>query len=404
MYISIRLSFFLLFVAGLASNSHAAEWENWELTGFAEGEFRYFPQRSIDPRQSENATGSVAFEPEFYRVWDSRDLELTLTPFFRFDSNDSKRTHFDVRELSLQKLADQWELRFGVDKVFWGVTESQHLVDTINQTDLVENIDTEDKLGQPMLNLAWLSDLGTLNLFYLPFFRERTFPGIDGRLRSQPYVDTDRAIYESGLEEWHPDFAARWSHVLGDFDVGVHYFYGTSRDPLFSPFIGRNARLALQPVYNLMHQGGLDVQWTKGGWMLKAEAIVRSGKGQHFQAFVSGFEYTFYNVADLGIDVGTLGEYHYDSRGDAAITPFNHDIFAGTRITLNDENDTAILGGIFWDHENDTTSLRMEFERRIGERYTFEFEAQKFLQTEPADLISFFRKDSFIEISIRRYF
>jgi len=54
---------------------------------------------------------------------------------------------------------------------FWGVTEFQHLVDIINQTDLVENIDTEDKLGQPMINLALINDWGTVDLFIMPYFR-----------------------------------------------------------------------------------------------------------------------------------------------------------------------------------------------------------------------------------------
>ena len=45
-------------------------------------------------------------------------------------------------------------MRLGLRKVYWGVTESQHLVDVINQTEGVENLDGEDKLGQPMLNLA----------------------------------------------------------------------------------------------------------------------------------------------------------------------------------------------------------------------------------------------------------
>ena len=71
---------------------------------------------------------------------------------------------------------------------------------------------------------------------------------------------------------------------------------------------------------------------------------------------------------------------------------------------MNDENDTAFLGGVFWDHENNSTALRIEFERRIGERFTVEIEAQKFLETDPADLFNSFRRDSFLELSIRRYF
>ncbi|MDA7657788.1 hypothetical protein N8737_03705, partial [Verrucomicrobia bacterium] len=104
-----------------------------------------------------------------------------MTPFGRYDGADSERSHVDLREFHIQRIADQWEWRVGVSKVFWGVTESQHLVDVINQTDLVENVDGEDKLGQPMVNLSWISDqAGVIDLFYLPYFRERTFPGRGG--------------------------------------------------------------------------------------------------------------------------------------------------------------------------------------------------------------------------------
>ena len=74
------------------------------------------------------------------------------------------------------------ELLVGINKVFWGVTESVHLVDIVNQTDLVEDLDQEDKLGQPMVNLALQHDWGLLNIYLLPYFRERTFPGIDWSL------------------------------------------------------------------------------------------------------------------------------------------------------------------------------------------------------------------------------
>ena len=75
--------------------------------------------------------------------------------------------------------------------------ESRHRVDYINQTDGVEDVDGEDKLGQPMLNLGLQRDWGDLNFFYLPYFRERTFPGTKGRLRAPLVVDTDRARYEA---------------------------------------------------------------------------------------------------------------------------------------------------------------------------------------------------------------
>jgi len=152
----------------------------------------------------------------------------------RFDQHDSERSHFDIRELTWLKAAPDWELRVGFRKRFWGVTESQHLVDIINQTDLVDHPDSEDKLGQPMFNLALIRDWGTVDFFILPGFRERTFPGSEGRLLSGGIpIDIDQTRYDSGAQEKHVDWAVRWAHYFGDWDVGLSHFSGTSREPRF---------------------------------------------------------------------------------------------------------------------------------------------------------------------------
>ena len=107
---------------------------------------------------------------------------FTTQLFVREDSMDDERSHADIRELSWLYYSDDWELRLGISKVFWGVAESQHLVDIINQTDAVENVDGEDKLGQPMINLTLIRDWGNVDLFVLPYLRERTFTGVNGLL------------------------------------------------------------------------------------------------------------------------------------------------------------------------------------------------------------------------------
>ena len=80
-----------------------------------------------------------------------------------------RRTHADLREayfLLFGEIGDgEWELRVGIDQVFWGVTESQHLVDIINQIDLVEHPNGETKLGQPMVNITYSSDWGIVEFF-----------------------------------------------------------------------------------------------------------------------------------------------------------------------------------------------------------------------------------------------
>ncbi len=91
-------------------------------------------------------------------------------------------------------------------------------MDVINQIDSVESVDGEDKLGQPMVHLTAVKDWGVTELFVLPYFRERTFPGADGRLRTAVPVDTDHAQYESADKERHVDYAMRYSKTLGDWE------------------------------------------------------------------------------------------------------------------------------------------------------------------------------------------
>ncbi len=392
---------------GLAFSSpvlNAAFFENWEATGYVGSEIRGFAKKPLDDRQSGRASASLSLEIELFKESENRDLSFTATPYFRLDTSDPDRSHFDLREFYFQKISDAWELRVGVGKVFWGVTESRHLVDIINQTDLVENIDGEEKLGQPMVNLSIPSNWGTFDFYLLPYFRERTFPGPEGRLRSQPEVDTGRPIYESSSEQWHPDFALRYANYFGNIDVGLSYFNGTGRDPVFIPDARPNGEIFLRPAYFLIQQVGLDLQYTTGGWLLKFEGISCSGQHQNFEAFTGGFEYTFYGVFGSSMDIGTIAEYHYDSRGDRADTPFNHDIFSGARLAFNDERDTSFLGGVIYDPDNGATSLRAEFERRIGSKYKLIIEGQSFHRSAPNDPTYSLRKDNFLQIEIRRYF
>ena len=58
-----------------------------------------------------------------------------------------QRTHGDIRELAyVHARVMIGSFVVGIRKEFWGVTEFQHLVDVINQTDGVEDFDGEDKL------------------------------------------------------------------------------------------------------------------------------------------------------------------------------------------------------------------------------------------------------------------
>ena len=357
---------------------------------------------------------SFAVQPELHHAFDDDRQSLLFTPFLRLDTADSRRSHFDVRELVYQRVFDDFELRAGIGRVFWGVAESYHLVDVINQTDLVENVDLEDKLGQPLLNLTLTRDWGVLDLFVLPGFRERTYPGREGRLRPEPYVDTNRATYESGAGRDRVDFAMRWSNAIGDFDIGVAHFHGTSREPrlLLTCPDGRPATVnpcdpatwALAPRYDLVQRTSLDLQATKDATLWKAELLHQSGQGDSYLAWVAGFEYTWFGINESASDLGLLVEHLFDGRGARAPHPLENDFFVGARLGFNDEASTELVAAVIADSEGDATALTLEASRRIGDDWKVELEARAWNGVEHDDPMAPLRRDDYIQLTLSRFF
>ncbi len=391
-----------------------------DLRGSVSGEWLGFRQNPLFPDQHDSYL-SLAGEPELIHERNDGDDLYTFKPFYRISQYDNKRTHGDIRELSWIHAARDWELTLGISKVFWGVTEAVHLVDIINQTDLVENLDGEDKLGQPMAKLALIHDWGTLNLFVLPYFRDRTFPGAEGRPRFGVPVDNNDVIYESSDKRKHVDFAVRWSHYIGDWDIGIAHFTGTSREPRFV-ILPKNINPAtmfpstVNQVYEQIHQTSIDVQATKGSWLWKLEAYTRSGQGDRFTAAAGGFEYTFVGVLDSPLDVGLISEYLYDGRNDefdvASVKPdepfstsvFDNDVVFGMRLTFNDVQSTELLASTIIDVEGDGVSFNLEASRRLGDDWKLSLEARGVRRAGNGTALSSIQDDDRVRLELTRYF
>ena len=373
-------------------------------SGFVGGEFRGFVHDAQFPDQFDGLQASAIVQPEFTWLADAGANHFSFIPFGRLDSQDSRRTHADIREAYWRHVSGEWEFLAGINRVFWGVAESRHLVDIVNQTDLIEDLDGEDKLGQPMLKVSSQRDWGTLDVYLLPWFRERTFPGKHGRLRFPLVTDGD-AEYQSSSDQHHLDVALRYSHYLGDWDFGVYYFKGTGREPRL---VANADGSRLVPYYDLIDQVGTDVQLTRGAWLWKFEGLWRGQHGQHYGAVVGGFEYTLYQILATDTDLGLLLEYSWDGRdSDPAEQPpalLDDDLFVGARLTLNDVHDSTLLAGVVVDRDSQASQLSLEAERRLDSHWKAEVESRWFLNSGGNDVVSAFRDDSYLTLRVSRYF
>ncbi len=398
-----RLKAVLVITAIVLALPAAADEASWDLSANIEVQSRLFADSSRWAGQESRAGQfSIATTAELRWRSASGNQRGSLIPYLRWDEADAERSLIDLREAYWAYEGDAFELLIGANTVFWGVTESVHLVDIINQTDAVADIDGEDKLGQPMINVALQRDWGLMSLYVMPYFRERTFAGTAGRLRTPLPVDTSQPRYESSAEERHVDFALRYSHYIGDVDIGVSLFSGTSREPRLLP----NAEgTALVPYYDQIDQVGVDLQYTRDAWLWKLEAIVRDGYADRFAAAVGGFEYTFYQVRDSAADVGVLLEYQYDGRDDREpLSIADNDLFVGARLALNDTQDTAVLAGVGYDVDTGETFLNVEADRRIGEDFVVELRARLFAGAGTNDPTFAVASDDYLQLQLSRYF
>jgi len=366
-------------------------------------ELRLFPEDPQFTGQTGALQSGLILSGDGRWISRDRDTRILFEPYIRLDAEDNERNYFDLREASIRhEINRDWDILFGISQVFWGVAESRNVVDVINQFDTIEDIDEGEKLGQPMIRLSRRGDLGTIEAYYLPVFRERRFPGVDGRLRADPVVDNDTARYERGGEEWAGDIALRYTKRFGGFDLGLHGFYGTSRNPRldFNP-----ATRNLDSFYPELTQGGIDLQWTNDAWLLKGEVVMADMLGETYVSSVTGFEYTLFDVSGLGLDIGLIGEYLYDDRDQSLLptTLFDNDVFVGTRITLNDTQDTELLAGMIVDHDNGGVFASAEFQRRLGDTLLLEVEGRAFAAKDDP-FIAALEADDHLLIRLTRYF
>ena len=348
------------------------------------GEYRYLPENQ--PYGVPDDAVSFSIRGEYFHDWNDGNDLFEFEAFYRWSEADEERTHGDVQDLAWIHVADGWELRSGVRTVFWGVTEFQHLVDIINQSDLVERTDGEAKLGQPMVNLSLVTDYGILDVFALVGVRERTFPGEDGWPRGPVVISNDVADYESGAEDKRLDFAARWAMSIDAWELALSYFGGTARDPEFAR---TDEEGELVPFYRIIDQFGLEVQYNYDAWIWKMEALSRSGMaGGRYFATVFGFEYTYEGVLGSVADLGVVSEYNYDERGEDSPASYylENDIALGLRLAMNDEASTEMLAGVIYDHKTQERVLTLEASRRLGDVWTINLDALLFHSRRPPSL------------------
>jgi hypothetical protein len=342
---------------------------------------------------------ALVIQPEFGYESANRRHKFNATMFGRFSAGP-RNGSADVREFNWQYRRDGWSLMAGMSRVFWGATESRHVVDIINQSDMRENFIGDVKLGQLMIVASLERPWAQFEFFALPQFRRRAFPDGADRPRLQ------LPLAEAEVAKGRPlDWAGRVSISRADVDFHAYYFLGKSREPDLIPvFNGPGQPTALKPIYRHMGQFGADVQYAHGAWLFKGEMMHRIKANAQYQAGVGGVEYGISRLFGKASDIALLSEYQFDNRPDAEWpAPARRGVYAGVRLGVNDKASSEIKAGTVYDLKSHSWLVRAEFNRRLTNQWGLNLEYDGFSHVTNSPALRDFYHDSHLTITLRRY-
>ncbi|WP_394538821.1 hypothetical protein PRJ39_25225 [Lysobacter enzymogenes] len=259
---------------------------------------------------------------------------------------------------SVARRADlgRWRVQGGIGRMFWGVTESRHLVNIVNPADLRFDSGGLSSLGQPLLSASTHHGDAQWQALALPCHRPRA---------RQVGADGARSDTFAPIRCGRSDYALRYRFSKGPLDLGLVRFDGLAREP-WSDAQGER--------YPRLRRWSADAQLTLGAWLLKLEAArdARPGYGAR-RASVVGFEYAL-SFVGTRLDYGLLYE-HLEQTGCAPLTCGD---MVGLRLSANDAAGSELLASALKDRTTGHTLYVLRGQRRIGERYQLRVDGNRF--------------------------
>ena len=395
------LGLFLTFnTTAISSNN------DWEINHEIVFEIREFHKQEAYSNQKN--TYSSYYKSELF-ITISDNSNFISEPYFRYDHNDKNRTLFDLKVNKFTYFKDNYEIKFGIDEVFWGITESKNIVDIINSNDSTAG-DLKEKLGQPLLAYTFFSDnIGYMDFYYLPQLIKSSQISQEGRLRFSNPTENYGHIYSGGSGEKVPSWAFKWEKNIGISDFSIQGFRGNSRENSITPIL-EGTTIKYFPAYERISQLGTYAQLVSGPIIYKLEAIKRNGQKnsknirKNFFSYTFGIEYLYNRLFEKKWDISTFIEYSNDDRNNDSLDILQNDLFIAARLVFNDIEGTELTTSATFDLDGGGNTALTEFSSRLSENMRVTGLYQAYWSTNNKDILYSFRRDNYFGLKVVKYF
>jgi len=326
------------------------------------------------------------------------DMEL----FGRIAPDATKEASGDVRQAFVRVPFGNAEVKAGILTEKWGVLEAWNPVDIINQSDLIEDFQGKVKLGQPGVLMTLPLGDATVSFFGTNVARSRRFGQDEDRFQVLPARVVDEH-FEGGRSS--PTGAIRVELPIGPVNVAVSQFIGTAREPVLTAVVGPTGLEGFRASYERISQTSFEAALVLGDSVIKTEVIhQRTNEGASWGGGV-GIETSFSKIANGPGDLTLYAEAYGDSRADdAAVTPFQRDVFLGARYTFNDTDDTLLELRNTHDLEWGSDLIELRASRRVLQDAVFTFSLLKVANEDRDPALSSLSRDTQIKLQLAQFF
>ena len=409
----------------LASLAGAAQAQDFTYGGSIETTLRYYPQDGILPGQTEAGFSPiVSGELNTRTRFENGTLVFEVSGLYNTETGEG---YADIPRGYYQYFGDGWDVLVGSNIEYWGVSEGNRVVDTVNQRYTIDQTVDYISLGQPMVNFNLSTGMNaTLSLYGLIYFRDRDLGSAATRFRSPFLMSNNDAVYEEGNGR-NLDFAARYrtsfNALGGGMDLALSYFDGTNRAPSTLPnvcilpsgvFDQANCAAEVQansstvyavPYYAKLRRYGLELVYSNGDLQLTFEGAISQSLDETYNSVASGAQYSFGGIGPTGDTLTLVAEYLYDDRSVIQpLTIYDDDVFLGFAYSGNDVAGTSIRGGIYYDVNTNAQIYTASYSRRLGDALRLEVAGFGVNSAGTGDPLAFAPDDGFLQVSLEYFF
>ena len=315
----------------------------------------------------------------------SKPLSVVARGFARLDALDEDRNIVNLQEGYAALTTDRVTLRLGSQIIDSTATEAFHPVNIVNSRNLDSDIENQEKLGEPMVELRVRVLRGEIAAYFMP---ARIAPNIapsSSRLSVVPAgVELGDVLWldrngSPSDRQFAPQSAAHISQTIGPADIALHFVDHNDRhEPTFTidPDTGE-----VRPTLHWVTQVGLTYVHVVGPLIFKLEAAHRmfnkpdedselelAAIPDH-QKVALGLEYVWTTSAGHDASLVAEGQTVLGTSRDARkqLDVFQRDVLVGYRHSFNNVNASELFVAFISDVETPNEYVAA---LRYGQRLT----------------------------------